>query len=356
LDVDRKDMMKKEKSFSMERAARGCPLLVLLAFSLLSACRGSEPPEAEISTTMEAATSEPLGTDMTSEPQGTDLTTELVDDEPLGVNIDSVMEQARQTKEQYAAFRDRMFDEGFAQIETILCSTYRLQLLSGKDRDFYKREPELFIEPLSDVLEKQGQNPFIQLDRKRAGQPLDGGSVAEEVVLSIPTSEVYTLRSLSMANLTFRSRTVSYASSDGLTTEYEEQEFIERVAWSFDPLARCDQSYKEPVPNSPTARRESSKNMATLIASSLHGLRAYPAKLETVEREWSRANDLEPILLKLKESLAFNEIDPTAQQNVNNYERELTEAVAELSRALAEGRMESTVDPKEVQEILRIFR
>lgn len=59
---------------------------------------------------------------------------------------------------------------------------------------------------------------------------------------------------------------------------------------------------------------------------------------------------------QLKESLAFNEIDPTAQQNVNNYERELTEAVAELSRARSEGRMESTVDPKEVQEILRIFR
>lgn len=334
--------------------------IALLASCLLSACRGEEtdsPHETRTTLPAAATTAEPIGTDLGSEPPGTDLTTDLTaDSEPMGIKIDRVMEQARETKEQYAVFRERMFDEGFAQIETILCSTYRLQLLSGKDKEFYKREPDLYIEPLRDVLQKQGNDPFIRLDRKRPSQPLDGSVIPEEVILSIPKSEAYTLRSLSMANLTFRNRTVSYASSDGLTTEYEEQEFIERVAWSFDPLARCDQSYKEPVPYSSTARRESSKNMATLIASSLHSLRTYPAKLETVEREWTRANDLEPILRKLKESLAFNEIDPTAQQDVKNYERELTEAVAELSRARAEGRLESTVDPREVQEILRIFK
>jgi hypothetical protein len=155
---------------------------------------------------------------------------------------------------------------------------------------------------------------------------------------------------------------VAYASSDGLSTEFETQETIERVAWGFDPLGKCEQSYKEPIPYSMTARRESSKNMATLIGSSLHGLRSYPAKLETVEREWTRANDLQPVLDKLKKSLEFSrtdptiQIDPAAQRNVINYERDLTAAIAELSRARSETRMEPTVDPKEVQEILRIFK
>lgn len=143
---------------------------------------------------------------------------------------------------------------------------------------------------------------YVRLSRERSDVLIDQSSIPEEVLISIPKSEAYAMRSLSLVNLTFRKQTVAITSPDGLTTDLETQESIGRVAWSFDPLGKCEQSFKEPIPYSPTARKESSKNMATLIASSLHGLRAYPAKLETVEREWTRANDLKPVLVGAAQS------------------------------------------------------
>lgn len=290
----------------------------------------------------------------------TEMTTDLepVDIEPIQKKIDRVVEQARETKNRYAAFRGRMFDEALREAETILCSTFRLQLLAGKERDFYKKYPEVYINSASNLLRMLGKSPFILLSRERGEQPELQSYFPEDVSISIPKSEAYNKRSLPIAKLTFREQIVPSASidADGLTTDWNTKEVVESSIWHFDPIEKCPRGYTEPVVYSPTARRESSENMATLIASSLQNLRSYPAKLETVEREWSRANDLEILLPPLRERANLSQVDPTIRKSVRNYERELTEAVAVLEREQAENRIDTTVSPGEVNNILRLFR
>lgn len=338
-------------------------VLGVLSFPLLLACgsgggAGSveEDSQAPPVSTPDVPIHEPTTTAM--EPLVTALTSDLapIDNEPIKVKIDRVIEQAKETKKEYEVFRERMFDEAFAQIQTVLCSTYRMQLLAGKPRDFYRGEPELYIEPLQDVLARQGNQPFVDLSREKPTSSAYETVVQESVSISIPKSEAYTKRSLALATLTFKKQPVSFTSSDGLTTEFEEQEVLERVVWSFDPLVKCEQSFREPVVNSPSVRKESSRRMAVLIASSLSNLREYPGKLETVEQVWARANDLQPLLDSLNDRLVFNEDDPTARRDVHNYERELTKALVDLGRTKAEGRGEPSVDQAEVKEILRLFR
>src|SRR4029078_12459865 len=104
------------------------------------------------------------------------------------------------------------------------------------------------------------------------------------------------------------------------------------------------------------ARRESRENMGVLIASSLQRIRGYSAKLETVEREWVRANDLVPLLSTLKENLMFDQLDPTKRAAVNGYEADLRKAIDQLSQAKSEANFGPLFDPQEVQSILALFR
>lgn len=324
----------------------------------LSACSQEAPVETEEEPGTALSALADTAVSPSANMPSTDLgTTDLapVIEEPIETKISRVIEQAKQTKSEYSAFRERMFDEAFAQIKTVLCSSYRLQLLKGRPREFYKGDPDLYMGRIDDVLKRQGNQPFIQLTRQRQKQPVYGNQSIEEVFVSIPKSEAYSKRELALVSLTYTTNKIPIY--DGLTTDWQEQEALYRWSWKFDPLAACEQSYKEPVPNSMIARDESSESMGALIASSLQNLRGYSAKLETVEREWTRANDLELLLLSLQQSLDFNEIDPTARNNVRSYEQELSEALADLGRAKTEGRIQAaTVNRDEVREILRLFK
>src|SRR5687768_11034591 len=62
------------------------------------------------------------------------------DTEPIDVKINRVMQQALVTKRQYGDFRDNMFEDGLSQATTILCSTYRIQLLREEATDFFEKD------------------------------------------------------------------------------------------------------------------------------------------------------------------------------------------------------------------------
>jgi hypothetical protein len=309
--------------------------------------RPTNPPLASEPSTPPASATEPMAT-------------EPIDTEPIETKLDRVIGQAKETKEQYESFREKLFDQAFEQFETILCSTYRLQLLSGKDRDFYKKDPSLYLAPLRAILRRQGSPPFLDLvetdNPANSNTTLPALRKVKDIQASIPKSDPYSKRRRSIAELTLQEPMVAEENRDSLSSVSNGTEILESAAWHFDPLTKCEPSYLAPVANSSQARNESRENMAGLVASSLNNLRSYPQKLEVVEREWTRANDLRPILTNIKNTLGFNDIDPTVRKNVRSYEEWLTKAINDLSRAKAEGKINTAISPGEIRNVLAIFR
>lgn len=271
------------------------------------------------------------------------------DTEPLDQKVERLIEQTKDTKSQYGSFRERLFAEALDQASTILCAIYRLEILNGKDEDFYKRDPEMYIESVKVLLKRLGSQPFIRMPE----WPSSSGKQPSFTII-IPSSEPYAKKSLAIVELEYRiAFSVNAKSVDNLLGL---EMVVDKSVWYFDPSHSCDQSYREPVTNSTLARRESSKRMAILIATSLHSLRSYPTKLEITEREWARANDLELLLNRIKKNLEFIEADPTTRQSLRGYEEELKKANEYLNRAKSAGRLDINVNSREVREILDIFQ
>jgi hypothetical protein len=305
-------------------------------------------------------------------PPPTPPAVEPVDTEPIGAKLDRVIAHARTTREQYKAVRNELFDEAFERLQTILCSSYRIRLLGGQEKDFLKKDPDSYLSPLRLVLQKQGPSSFLEW-HDHAAEPgetlppqyLEVLRRTRDVRVKLPKSETYGAKDFPLARLTLRRQRVTTPDDEGLAgsdfageSSVEEpatEEALETVHWIFDPRAKCEQSYREPVPNSAAARRESGRRLAALIAVSLQSLRRYPAKLAAVELNWSQANDADATLSDLQDRLT-----PGAEPATRALILRQEEALGRLDTALDSTRPEAgatpETSPQEIDAILACFR